>query len=232
MRHATLGGLLAAATVAVAFAAPPKAKVAADAPSAKPAVSVLKPGDPAVGKIKSDDERCQECHGQDGNADDIQDGVGNIGKFPRLAGQSFDYIVKQIRNFRSGERNHEVMLIMASAVSDRDLADIAAYFSGLPKMQGDGKGENAVGKGLFVNGDPQRNILPCVTCHGEGGKGGGAGGALTPVIGGQHARYLQKQLREWKAGERHNDPSGTMNAIAKQLTDAEIDALSEYLAGR
>lgn len=187
-------------------------------------------GDPVAGQRKSDDERCQECHGHDGNAGDIEDGVGNIGKFPKLAGQFPEYIVKQIRNFRSGERNHEFMTLMARSVGDADLADIAAYFAGQKRMQGDGGG-NPRGRELFVRGDPGRNIAPCAACHGEAGKGSVAGGAVAPVIGGQHRRYLHKQLVEWRAGERRNSPGGVMNGIAAGLTDADIDALVDYVSG-
>jgi cytochrome c553 len=184
-----------------------------------------------LGKAKSDDGRCQECHGHDGNARDIEDGIGNVGKFPKLAGQTPEYIAKQIRNFRSGERNHETMFIMARGVSDADLADIAAYFSSQEKMQGDAAGNSRLGENLFANGDASRNILPCVSCHGDAGKGVASADGIHPVIGGQHRRYLQKQLGDWKAGERTNSPGGVMNQIAKPLSDAEIDALANYISG-
>lgn len=210
----------------VASAAP---SVAAKAPIANP---VLAPGDPGIGRWKSEDERCQECHGHDGNANDIEDGIGNIGKFPRLAGQSFDYIIKQIRNFRSGERNHETMAIMAKGIADVDLKDVAAYFSSQKVMQGDGSGDNKLARELFAQGDAARNIPACVSCHGERGKGAATINPQYPVIGGQHRRYLQKQLLEWRANERVNDPSQLMNSITKQLSDQEIDALADYLAGQ
>lgn len=188
-------------------------------------------GDPLLGKQKSEDERCQECHGHDGNASDIEDGVGNIGKFPKLAGQFPEYIAKQIRNFRSGERNHEFMAQMARSVGDADLADIAAYFASRNRMQGDGVARDGRGKELFIHGDAARNIAPCAACHGERGKGAIVGGVVTPAIGGQHRRYLHKQLVEWRAGERRNSPGGVMNGVAKALSDAEIEALSEYISG-
>jgi cytochrome c553 len=231
MKRVILACLLAGAAMLNALGAPSsgtKALVPKDAPAA---VVTLKPGDPLVGRLKSDDERCQECHGHDGHASDIQDGVGNIGKFPKLAGQSFDYIIKQIRNFRSGERNHETMAIMAKGILDTDLVDVAAYFASQRTMQGDGGGDNPVGKALFRGGDAARGILACITCHGEDGKGMLASDTLKPVIGGQHRRYLQKQLTEWRAGARTNSPGGIMNTVTKALTDAEIDALSDYLSG-
>lgn len=189
---------------------------------------VLPRGDAILGKTKSDDERCQECHGHDGHASDIQDGIGNIGKFPKLAGQHSEYIVKQLRDFRSHKRSHDIMNLMASSLSEADQADIAAYFSSQKRMQGDGKGNNQVGRNLFLNGDASRNILPCVSCHSVGEEGAAP---QNPVIGGQHRRYLAKQLIDWKAGVRRNSPGDVMTATAKALTDAEIEALSDFIAG-
>lgn len=206
---------------------PGKATINPATTQVQAAGSNLPKGNALAGKTKSDDERCQECHGHDGNADDIQDGVGNIGKFPRLAGQQAGYIVKQFTEFRSGKRNNETMAIMAKSVSTADLLDIAAYFASQQPMRGDGQGDNPLGKSLFLNGDAGRGILPCAGCHSEAANGGTS---ENPRIAGQHRRYLQKQLIEWRAGERHNSPGGVMNAMARGLTDAEIDALANYIS--
>lgn len=189
------------------------------------------PGDPVRGKLKIDSERCQECHGVDGNAADNPDGLGNEGKFPKLAGQSPDYIVKQVRDFRSGIRNHETMYLMARAVSDEDLADIAAYFGSLTPMHGEARGAPASAVQLYRDGDAQRGIAPCGGCHGEHGKGLPGGGA-GPILGGQHRRYLHKQLLDWRAHERNNHVDGTMNRIAAALSDTEIEALADYLSAQ
>lgn len=159
------------------------------------------------------------------------EGVASEGKFPKLAGQYAEYIVKQIRDFRSGARNHDAMSIMARSVDDRDLADIAAYFASQKSMSGETPVPNAVGRELFVNGDPARRLPACAGCHGEVGKGALAGAIATPVIGGQHWRYLQKQLTDWRSGERTNSTGAVMTSIAKSLTDAEIEALAAYISG-
>lgn len=184
-------------------------------------------GNPLAGQAKAEDERCVECHGHDGNANDIEDGVGNIGKFPRLAGQNAAYIVKQFREFRSGKRNNETMSIMAKTVSDTDLADIAAYFSAQKLIAGQVSGINPQGRNLFLGGDAARGILPCAGCHsGAAAESSGE----NPRIAGQHRRYLQKQLIEWRAGERRNSPGDIMNNVAKGLSDTEIDALADYVS--
>jgi len=186
-------------------------------------------GDATAGKIKSEDNRCQECHGPDGNGQGPT--TGAAGKFAKLAGQSPDYMLKQIRDFRSGERKHDLMLIMAKSIDDIDAADIAAYFASQQKMQGDTSGDNAIAKNLFTLGDPSRNILACVSCHGPNGKGIAGAQQLIPVIGGQEWRYLEKQLLDWRSGERQNSPGAVMNNIAQQLTNDEIRLLTDYISG-
>jgi cytochrome c553 len=68
-----------------------------------------------------------------------------------------------------------------------------------------------------------------MACHGPDGSGNAL--ARFPSIGGQHAKYTAAQLRAYRDGTRSSDPQGMMRDIASRLTDAEIDALSEYLAG-
>lgn len=208
------------------FAAPNKNSSKPDTPDK----NLLKVGDAIAGKEKSEDNRCQECHGPDGNGQGPA--TGAAGKFAKLAGQYPDYITKQISEFRSGERKHDLMLIMARNIDDTDAADIAAYFASQTKMHGDGSGKNTIAQTLFVQGDVSRNILPCASCHGVDGKGLDVTGVKNnPIIGGQEWQYLEKQLQDWRSGERHNSAGGVMNTIAKQLTDAEIKALTDYISG-
>jgi cytochrome c553 len=228
------GLLLALTFMAFAFALPAGAATGKNRKPAvvkQAAVETIPVGDPVAGKLKIDSERCQECHGVDGNANGVTEGVGAEGRFPRLAGQHVAYIFKQIRDFRSGARNHATMSMMAKGVSDADLADIAAYFSAQKRIRAERVANIDLGRHLFLNGDLARNILPCLGCHGEDGKGGSANGVTYPSIAGQHRRYLQKQLVEWRVRERTNSVGGVMNTVTQSLTDAEIDALSDYVAG-
>ena len=209
----------------LAAATPASKARAADAGPAK--ASALK-GDPLLGREKADSERCIECHGVDGNGAGHSNGPE--GKFAKLAGQHPDYIRKQIRDFRSGARQHDQMQIMARSVSDEDVRDIAAYFGGQPLMNAQGGERHALGKSLYENGDPARGVVACISCHGGQGKGLAAS-PLTPVIGGQEWRYLDKQLRDWRSGERRNSPDGAMSQIIKTLSDADIESLANYLSG-
>lgn len=183
-------------------------------------------GNPVAGKLKSDTELCQGCHGETG--------VNAISSYPKLTGQYADYIVKQLRNFKTGVRQHPVMNGMAEHISDSDMADIAAYFASNERMHGNDTGPGARGdelaKNLFAKGDLKRDVLPCASCHGNSGKGAIAGADIYPVIGGQHKLYLREQLLNWRSGARSNGTGAAMNLIAKSLSDTEIDALSQYIA--
>jgi cytochrome c553 len=213
--------LLAVFCLVAAFLIWNRAEAAED--SAVIAEQRMSSGNPVQGKRKIKSENCLECHGEFG--------VGLAPSAPKLAGQYADYIVKQLKNFQTGERKHPVMTVMAEALIDDDRYDIAAYYSSNPTMQGESGEETKTARELFFKGDMTRNIMPCQSCHGETGKGKYSMTGCTPVIGGQHMIYLREQLRNWRKGERTNSPGGVMNVIAKSLSDAEIEALSNYISG-
>lgn len=184
------------------------------------------------GRAKAEDNRCIECHGADGNGNNTgQSHSGSLGKFPKLAGQYQDYLLKQLRDFRSDKRKHDLMSLMAKALDEEDLLPLAQFFAQQKKMQGDGSGNNPLAKSLYTVGDAQRNIAPCSTCHGINGKGVDGLKPQAPIIGGQEVGYLVKQLEDWRTGERRNSDGQVMNAVAKALTDSEIQALANYLSG-
>jgi cytochrome c553 len=184
------------------------------------------PGDPVAGEEKS--QLCQGCHGEKG--------ISAEPMIPNLAGQYGKYISKELRNFQNGVRTHQIMSQMAKTIDDNDLADIAAYFSSMPKMSGDGSGDSnskaQVGKNLFLNGDMNRMIVACTNCHGVAGKGRAPNISMFPVIGGQKAGYLRGQLINWRSAQRTNSPNRIMNRIANKLTDDEIDSLAAYISAQ
>lgn len=180
-------------------------------------------GNPVAGKEKSEIGRCQECHGADGISSDA--------RIPNHAGQYANYLVKQLSNFQSGERSHEVMTIMSEDLSPTDMADIAAYFASQKTMQGEAAGDNRLAGNLFANGDQARGISSCASCHGKNGKGNIAANVAYPVIGGQRRVYLRSQLINWKLGDRRNSPDGVMNKVAQSLSDDEIEDLADYISG-
>jgi cytochrome c553 len=179
-------------------------------------------GDPVAGREKS--QLCQGCHGEYG--------ISMEPLIPSLAGQFANYIEKEIRNFQSGIRSHQIMNAMAGTIAnDQDLADIAAYFASKDKMKGDGSG-NEAGEEIFLHGDLSKMRLACVNCHGVRGKGLEAKISMFPVIGGQQKGYIRRQLIQFRDGYRTNSPNGIMNRIASSLTDSEIDSLSEYISSQ
>lgn len=178
-------------------------------------------GDPVAGEAKA--QLCQGCHGATGNSTEPL--------IPKLAGQYSIYIAKELRNYQTGIRTHQIMNAMAATVSDEDLADISAYFASQEKMSGSNSTENQTGKHLFLKGDMSRGVIGCVNCHGENGKGRLPGTSMFPVIGGQHKEYLSKQITDFKKNDRTNSASGVMNFTTKLLSDEEIDALADYISG-
>jgi cytochrome c553 len=182
-------------------------------------------GDPVAGKIKSEAELCQGCHGADGNA-------GAVG-VPKLSGQYAAYLIKELADFRSQARRHRVMNAMADGPSEGDLQDIAAYYASLPRLTEEetSAAPSAAARELFLYGDVERGIDACSSCHGLDGKGRLARELAYPALAGQHEGYLRVQLLNWKIGARGNSPGGVMNRIAQALSEAEISALSAFLAG-
>ncbi len=179
------------------------------------------PGDPVAGKDKA--ALCFGCHGEDGNSTDPS--------IPKLAGQYGKYIAKQVRNYLASTRSHMIMSGMAASVSDADLDDIAAYFASQPMMKGDHPSDNRIGKKLFENDDLSRMMVRCNNCHGAAGKGQNPGNPVYPAIGGQHKDYLLAQLFNFRKGLRNNSPGGVMNITVHRLSDAELEALADYISG-
>lgn len=172
-------------------------------------------GDPVAGKEKS--VMCQGCHGEDGNS--------VVPMFPKLAGQYADYMQRQIHSFQEGTRKDPSMTGMAMAMTNRrDLMDIMAYFASQNQMSGTPI-KHDVGEKLFRNNG-------CLNCHGEIGKGRPANNSIFPIIGGQHKDYLVKQMNDFKSGARDTDMSGAMGELTARMTNAEIEAVSEYLSGQ
>lgn len=181
-------------------------------------------GNPVAGKLKAEMGRCQSCHGVTGH--------GSAPEYPKLAGQYSDYIVSQVRRFQSGKRQHPLIQGSTQAISEADIADIAAYFASQKSMTGGGQhGRESPIKSLYARGDLKRDVLACTSCHGENGKSTFNGADSYPVIGGQQPAYVKAQLLSMRAGARKSGSGGVMNIVAKSLKDEEIEALSNYIAG-
>ena len=183
--------------------------------SSTPAAAIYR-GDVAAGKSKA--ATCAACHGADGNS--------LIPIYPSLAGQSANYIAKQLADFKSGERKDPVMAGMVAALSEEDMNDLAAYFAVQSTKAGTGE-LNEAGHKLYLSGDADKGIASCISCHGIAGKGMKQAGF--PSLTGQSQDYLKKQLASFRDGSRGNDNNGIMRNIAIKLSDADIDAVSQYI---
>lgn len=167
---------------------------------------------------------CTICHGADGMGNDA-------GGFPRLAGLDAGYLAKQMEDYKSGRRSSAIMQPNVDNFSSQQILDIAAYFATLPATGseppgGADKALLAKGEKLVREGDWDKYIPPCSSCHGPDSQGVGSS---FPAIAGQHPNYIRQQLTAWKKGERSNDPEQLMTAVAERLTDEQITAVAAYL---
>lgn len=173
------------------------------------------------GKEKS--AACVACHSTDGNS--------VIPTFPKISGQNIAYLTKQLNEFKDHTRNDATMEPVASGLSEKDIKDLALFYS--TQKRTIGKADPALAKlggKLYKGGNMKKGISACIACHGP--KGSGLPSAAYPKISGQHAAYTEKQLNNFKTGFRHNDPShDMMQDIAKRMSDIEIKALASYLEG-
>ena len=165
---------------------------------------------------------CATCHGQEGNSSNPT--------WPNLAGQHVEYIEKQLRDFRAGRRQNVQMSPMAMALSDEDIADLAAYYASFAPTYGATRATDvSLGERLYRAGDAAKGLAACMSCHGPNGIGNPA--ARYPRLSAQHAEYLELQLKAFKAEARANDMNGIMRDVASRLSNDNISALADYLQG-
>jgi cytochrome c553 len=173
-------------------------------------------------------EVCAACHAADGNS------VMPVN--PKLAGQFPEYLVKQLMNFKSAngkpaERNNVVMGGMASTLSSvEEMRNVAAYYASQMAKPDAAKSKDlaAIGEKLYRGGNSATGVPACAACHGPNGAGIPA---QYPRISGQFAEYAEAQLRAFRSGERANDPQKMMRTVAARMSDLEIKAVSDYVAG-
>jgi cytochrome c553 len=191
--------------------------------SAQEAAEAAAPvGNIEAGQTKS--ATCAACHGPDGNS--------VTPDWPALAGQHANYIVRQLKAFKEGERQNVTMKPFADMLSEQDMADVAAYFASQKRTpKGADPALVSLGQQIYRGGVPERGIAACIACHGPGGHGNAV--SAYPSIGGQHAAYVSTQLHQYASGERRSDVdvNQMMRNVASLLLDDEIKALSSYVQG-
>ena len=182
--------------------------------------TVAAQGDAAAGQAKA--AVCGACHGADGNS--------MIGAFPKLAGQNVAYLVKQMKDIKSGDRPVMTMTGQLDSFSDQDMQNVAAYFSSQTIKLGKAKAELIeLGEKLYRSGSKRKGVSACTACHSPTGSGNAPAGF--PSLKGQHAEYTAAQLKAFRASERHNDSEKIMRDNAELLSDKDIEALASYISG-
>ncbi len=179
-------------------------------------------GNAEAGKARS--VTCAACHGPDGNSMNPQ--------WPSLAGQNASYLERQLKAFKSNARQNPLMGPQAMALSDQDIADLAAYYSSQEIKGGTADPELApAGERLYRGGNLEANIAACAACHGPAGKGNPA--ASYPALAGQHAEYTVAQLKAYREGSRKTDSAMNqmMRGVAARMTDREMAAVASYIQG-
>jgi cytochrome c553 len=165
---------------------------------------------------------CATCHGETGiptpNA-----------PFPRLAGQSPEYVAKQLNDYASGIRNNEQMTPIARALNGSQRASVARYVQTLkpPETPLSAAALNERGRTLDEVGDNALAIPACGNCHGLRGRGEGV---MLPPLAGQPQAYLVSQLNAFRTQRRQNDTVAVMEGIASRLSPDDIEALAQYFS--
>ena len=189
-------------------------------------------GDASAGQAKA--ALCVACHGADGNSP--------APTFPKIAGLGEKYLLKQMHDIKSGDRSVPEMTGMLDNMSDQDMEDIAAYFASqniqisgseafsVMLNNGDNVDGLELGRKIYRAGNAASGVPACMGCHSPTGQGNAPAGY--PRLSGQYAEYVEKQLKAFRTGTRANDGDArTMRTVARQLTDAEIKAVANYVAG-
>ena len=205
-------------TAALVFLAPGPMAVAADPAPAKKVVDLNKGKALAAGV-------CAGCHMPDGNS--------MIPQNPILAGQHAAYIEKQLLNFRlkpgakEAERNNAIMLGFATMLSEDDMRNLGAFYAAQKPNSAAPKRKDLIAAGatIYRAGAPEKGLPACVGCHGPNAAGIPA---QYPRLAGQHPEYTEATLNAFRGGQRKN--SAQMTTIALKMSDAEVAAVSEYIA--
>ena len=193
------------------------------------ATCVSAEGDPEFGQRKS--AACAVCHGPDGNSANPA--------WPKLAGQGQKYLIEQMQLFKNRIRMNALMNLQVENLSEQDIQDIAAYFSSQVASSGEAdadkehQGEKLykIGERIYRGGNAATGVPACMSCHGPNGYGNAP--AKFPRLAGQHAFYTATQLRAYQSGARYHpeDHLNAMQGIVSYMTEIEIDAVAEYIAG-
>lgn len=184
---------------------------------------------PAFKQIDSMEARvqgCVTCHGQSGQGTDSD-------YFPRIAGKPAGYLFNQLVAFRDGARRYPPMNYLVAYLPDAYLREMAQYFAAQrpPFTPNEATGADAAmltrGQAVVTQGDAQKGIPACMSCHGGGLTGMEPG---IPGLVGLRPSYIAAQLTRWRVGERRAAEPDCMRRVATRLSDSDIAAVASWLA--
>ena len=163
---------------------------------------------------------CVACHAADGNSSTPAN--------PKLAQQHPEYLIKQLQEYKSGKRENAIMKGFASSLSDDDMVNISYWLASQKATPGFAQEKDLVrlGERIYRGGIAGRNVAACASCHSANGAGIPS---QYPRLAGQHAEYTLDQMNQFRSGVRKN--SAQMTKIAAYMTDEELRAVSDYIAG-
>lgn len=164
--------------------------------------------------------QCAICHGAEGES--------STPVFPRLAAQHADYVARQLADFQAGRRKSPVMEPMAKELTQTEMQAIGRWFESRQARAHNVADPALVtqGREVYERGIRARGVPACKKCHGLEGEGTDT----LPRVGGQHAQYLETQLRAFSQRARTND-NMVMQTIAARISDDELRAVSSYISG-
>jgi cytochrome c553 len=168
---------------------------------------------------------CEACHGAHG------EGMA-AAHVPRLAGQSADYLRKQLDDYADGARDNPIMANFAKVLSKQQRSRFAARYASMPAPvistpASIGAVGLARGHQLAYQGDETKRVAACNACHGPDGMGVPY---AAPYLAGQSAEYLASALDAFRQGTRKNDAGEMMRSVAERLDDADVAAVAGYFA--
>lgn len=184
-------------------------------------LSAIAADPPAVDLARAEEihlGRCFMCHGAEGES--------STPLYPRLAGQHYQYVAKQLGDFKSGRRESDTMSSMVQDLSEDEMIALGVFFEKKPTKPGQARDPElaAVGRFVFHRGNEYSGVAACASCHGEDGRGTDQ----LPRLASQIPRYIENQLKSFNSRQRTND-NEVMHVIASRLTELEIKAVAAYI---
>lgn len=169
-------------------------------------------------------EMCSACHGLDGNGSQPLHP-----EYPKIAAKHSRYIVKQMRDYQAGKRKSPIMEPMVANLTAEQIEEVATYYSSQANKPNTVANPKLLelGRKIYNDGNPKTAVPSCSGCH----LPDASGDSRYPHLAAQHAQYTYVELKKFASAERDNDRGLVMQSVALRMTDEEMKAVAEYIAG-